>query len=50
MLTVALLMEERPRLKKMSGRSALTPYFRQDRKVARDSFVSCKGSRYGARC
>ena len=32
---------------KMPGRNALAPYLREDRKVARDGFISWEGSRYG---
>ena len=42
-----MLSEERPHLGKLPGRAALAPYLREDRKVARDSFVSWEGSRYG---
>ena len=42
-----MLSEERPRLGKLPGRDALLPYLREDRKVARDGFVSWEGSRYG---
>ena len=41
------LAEERPHLGNLPGRSALAPYLREDRKVARDGFVSWEGSRYG---
>ena len=42
-----MLAEERPHLGKLPGRAALAPYLREDRKVARDGFVSWEGSRYG---
>ena len=42
-----MLAEERPRLGKLPGRNALAPWLREDRKVARDGFVSWEGSRYG---
>ena len=42
-----MLAEERPHLGKMPGRNALAPYLREDRKVARDGFISWEGSRYG---
>ena len=42
-----MLVEERPHLGKLPGRSALAPYLREDRKVTRDGFVSWEGSRYG---
>ena len=42
-----MLMEERPSLGKLPNRGALAPYLREDRKVARDGFVSWEGSRYG---
>ena len=42
-----MLAEERPRLGKAPGRGTLAPYLREDRKVARDGFVSWEGSRYG---
>ena len=42
-----MLDEERPHLGKLPGRVALAPYLREDRKVARDGFVSWEGSRYG---
>ena len=42
-----MLIEERPRLGKVPGRNALAPYLREDRRVARDGFVSWEGSRYG---
>ncbi len=40
-------MEERPCLGKLLARGVLAPYLREDRKVARDGFVSWEGSRYG---
>ena len=43
----SMLAEERPHLGKLPGRAALAPYLREDRKVARDGFVSWEGSRYG---
>ena len=42
-----MLAEERPHLGKLPGRNALAPYLREDRKVARDGFISWEGSRYG---
>ena len=42
-----MLAEERPYLGKLPGRTALSPYLREDRKLARDGFVSWEGSRYG---
>ena len=42
-----MLTEERPHLGKLPARGALAPYLREDRKVARDGFVSWEGSRYG---
>ena len=42
-----MLAEERPRLGKLPGRNTLAPWLREDRKVARDGFVSWEGSRYG---
>ena len=42
-----VLAEERPHLGQLPGRGALAPYLREDRKVARDGFVSWEGSRYG---
>ena len=39
-----MLYEERPR--QLPGRNALAPYLREDRKVARDGFVSWEGSRF----
>jgi len=42
-----MLSEERPHLGRLPGRAALDPYLREDRKVARDCFVSWEGSRYG---
>ena len=42
-----MLDEERPHLGKLQGRVTLAPYLREDRKVARDGFVSWEGSRYG---
>ena len=42
-----MLAEERPHLGKLSERATLAPYLREDRKVARDGFVSWEDSRYG---
>ena len=42
-----ILDEERPHLGKLLDRATLAPYLREDRKVARDGFVSREGSRYG---
>ena len=42
-----MLAEERPHLGQLSGRGVLAPYLREDRRVARDGFVSWEGSRYG---
>ena len=42
-----MLMEERPRLGRLPARGALAPYLQDDRRVARDGFVSWEGSRYG---
>ena len=42
-----MLSEERPHLGRLPERAALAPYLREDRKVARDCFVSWEGSRYG---
>ncbi len=42
-----MLMDEWPRLGKLPARDVLAPYLREDRKVARDGFVSWEGSRYG---
>ena len=42
-----MLAEERPGLGQVPGRGVLAPYLREDRKVARDCFVSWEGSRYG---
>ena len=42
-----MLAEERPRLGKLPAHGALAPYLREDRKVARDGFVSWEESRYG---
>ena len=42
-----MLAEERPHPGKLPGPGALAPYLREDRKVARDGFVSWEGSRYG---
>ena len=42
-----MLAEERPSLGQLPGRGVLAPYLREDRKVARDCFVSWEGSRYG---
>ena len=42
-----MLAEERLHLGKLPDRATLAPYLREDRKVARDGFVSWEGSRYG---
>ena len=42
-----MLAEERPHLGKLPDRATLAPYLREDRKVARDGFVSWEDSRYG---
>ena len=42
-----MLGEERAHLGELPGRASLAPYLREDRKVARDGFVSWEGSRYG---
>ena len=42
-----MLAEERARLGKLPRRATLAPYLREDRKVARDGFISWEGSRYG---
>ena len=42
-----MLVEERAHLGRLPGRASLAPYLREDRKVARDGFVSWEGSRYG---
>ena len=42
-----MLAEERPHLGKLPGTATVAPYLREDRKVARDGFVSWEGSRYG---
>ena len=42
-----MLDEERPHLGRLPDRAMLSPYLREDRKVARDGFVSWEGSRYG---
>ena len=42
-----MLAEERPRLGRLPHRATLAPYLREERKVARDGFVSWEGSRYG---
>ena len=42
-----MLIEEHRRSGKLPGRGALAPYLREDRRVARDGFVSREGSRYG---
>ena len=39
--------KERPHLGRLPDRATLAPYLREDRKVARDGFVSWEGSRYG---
>ena len=42
-----MLDEERAHFGKLPDRVTLAPYLREDRKVARDGFVSWEGSRYG---
>ena len=42
-----MLAQEHPHLGKLPDRATLAPYLREDRKVARDGFVSWEGSRYG---
>ena len=42
-----MLAEELPHLGRLPERATLAPYLREDRKVARDGFVSWEGSRYG---
>ncbi len=42
-----MLVQEQVHLSKLPERSALAPYLREDRTVARDGFVSWEGSRYG---
>ena len=42
-----MLDEERAHLGKLPDRATLAPYLREDRKVARDCFISWEGSRYG---
>ena len=42
-----MLAEESPHLGRLPERASLGPYLREDRKVARDGFVSWEGSRYG---
>ena len=42
-----MLAEESPHLGRLPDRNVLGPYLREDRKVARDGFVSWEGSRYG---
>ena len=42
-----MLAEERPYLGQLPDRAGLAPYLREDRRVARDGFVSWEGSRYG---
>ena len=42
-----MLAEELPRLGKLPDRATLAPYLWEDRKVARDGFVSWEDSRYG---
>ena len=37
-----MLAEERPHLGKLPGRAAMAPYLREDRRVARDDFVSAR--------
>ena len=46
-MPVEMLAEEQPHLGKLPERNVLAPYLREDRMVARDGFVSWKGSRYG---
>ena len=46
-IPMELLAEEQSRLGKLPERTALAPYLREDRMVARDGFVSWEGSRYG---
>ena len=42
-----MLDKDRPHLGKLPDRVTLAPYVREDRKVARDGFVSWEDSRYG---
>ena len=42
-----MLDEERAHLGKLPDHATLAPYLREDRKVARDGFISWEGSRYG---
>ena len=42
-----MLDEEQSHLGKLPDRATLAPYLREDRKVARDGFVSLEDSRYG---
>ena len=42
-----MLDEERPHFGKLTDRATLAPYLREDRKAARDGFVSWEASRYG---
>ena len=42
-----MLAEERPHRGELPERSQLAPYLREDRRVARDGFVSWEGSHYG---
>ena len=42
-----MLDEERAHLGKLPDHATLVPYLREDRKVARDGFISWEGSRYG---
>ena len=42
-----MLAQEQPQLVKLPERTALAPYLREDRTVARDGCVSWEGSRYG---
>ena len=42
-----MLAEERSHLGRLPSRASLAPYLREDRKVARDGFVSWEGFRYG---
>ena len=42
-----MLDEEQPHLGRLPDRATLAPYLREDRKVARDGFLSWEDSRYG---
>ena len=42
-----MLVQERFHLAKLPERSALAPYLREDRTVARDGYINWEGSRYG---